>query len=82
MVTGSRSRPAEEHETLPLSPYGVSKLTGELYLGYYHMAFGLPYVALRYANVYGPRQSSLGEAGVVAIFISQLTCRQKSGDQR
>ena len=36
------------------------------------MAFGLPYVALRYANVYGPRQSSLGEAGVVAIFISQL----------
>jgi UDP-glucose 4-epimerase len=63
---------SEEHETLPLSPYGVSKLTGELYLGYYHMAFGLPYIALRYANVYGPRQSSLGEAGVVAIFISQL----------
>jgi len=63
---------AEEHETLPLSPYGVSKLTGELYLGYYHMAFGLPYVALRYANVYGPRQSTLGEAGVVAIFIAQL----------
>ena len=62
----------EKHETLPLSPYGVSKLTGELYLGYYHMAFGLPYVALRYANVYGPRQSTLGEAGVVAIFISHL----------
>src|SRR5262245_33888049 len=36
------------------------------------MAFGLPYVALRYANVYGPRQSALGEAGVVAIFIAQL----------
>jgi UDP-glucose 4-epimerase len=63
---------SEEHEALPLSPYGVSKLTGELYLGYYQMAFGLPYVALRYANVYGPRQSTLGEAGVVAIFISQL----------
>jgi UDP-glucose 4-epimerase len=62
----------EAHETLPLSPYGVSKLTGELYLGYYHMAFGLPYVALRYANVYGPRQSTKGEAGVVAIFIAQL----------
>lgn len=62
----------EEHETLPLSPYGVSKLTGELYLGYYHMAFGLPYVALRYANVYGPRQSTQGEAGVVAIFIDHL----------
>ena len=63
---------SEQHETLPLSPYGVSKLTGELYLGYYYMVFGLPYVALRYANVYGPRQSSAGEAGVVAIFISQL----------
>ena len=62
----------EQHETLPLSPYGVSKLTGELYLGYYHLAFGLPYVALRYANIYGPRQSSAGEAGVIAIFISQL----------
>jgi UDP-glucose 4-epimerase len=36
------------------------------------MAFGLPYVALRYANIYGPRQSGAGEAGVVAIFISQL----------
>jgi UDP-glucose 4-epimerase len=62
----------EAHETLPLSPYGVSKLTGELYLGYYHMAFSLPYIALRYANVYGPRQSTKGEAGVVAIFIAQL----------
>jgi UDP-glucose 4-epimerase len=62
----------EDHPTLPLSPYGVSKLSGEFYLNYYHLAFGLPYVALRYANVYGPRQSSQGEAGVVAIFISQL----------
>jgi UDP-glucose 4-epimerase len=62
----------EEHVTLPLSPYGVSKLTGELYLGYYQMAFGLSYVALRYANVYGPRQSAQGEAGVVAIFIAAL----------
>jgi UDP-glucose 4-epimerase len=62
----------EEHPTLPLSPYGISKLSGEFYLAYYHLAFGLPYVALRYANVYGPRQSSQGEAGVVAIFISQL----------
>jgi UDP-glucose 4-epimerase len=63
---------SEGHGTLPLSPYGVSKLSGELYLGYYQMAFGLPYVALRYANVYGPRQSAHGEAGVVAIFISAL----------
>ena len=65
--------PADErHETVPLSPYGISKRTGEHYLDYYHMVFGLPYVALRYANIYGPRQSSAGEAGVVAIFISQL----------
>jgi UDP-glucose 4-epimerase len=67
---------AEDHPTEPLSPYGVSKRTGELYLGYYHMAFGLPYVALRYANVYGPRQSSKGEAGVVAIFIDRLLSEQ------
>jgi UDP-glucose 4-epimerase len=63
---------AEDHPTEPLSPYGVSKRTGELYLDYYYMAFGLPYVALRYGNVYGPRQSSKGEAGVVAIFIDRL----------
>jgi UDP-glucose 4-epimerase len=62
----------EEHPTRPSSPYGVSKRTGELYLSYYHQAFGLPYIALRYANVYGPRQSNKGEAGVVAIFISLL----------
>jgi UDP-glucose 4-epimerase len=69
--------PADEaHPTVPLSPYGVSKLAGELYLAYYHMAFGLSSVALRYANVYGPRQSSRGEAGVVAIFISQLLAGQ------
>jgi len=43
-----------------------------LYLSYYHQTFGLPYLALRYANVYGPRQSSKGEAGVVAIFLSLL----------
>jgi UDP-glucose 4-epimerase len=63
---------AESHPTHPASPYGVSKRAGELYLSYYHQAFGLPYIALRYANVYGPRQSTKGEAGVVAIFISQL----------
>ena len=62
----------EEHATRPASPYGVSKRAGELYLSYYHQAFGLPYIALRYANVYGPRQSAKGEAGVVAIFLSLL----------
>ncbi|MFQ5902356.1 MAG: NAD-dependent epimerase/dehydratase family protein [Candidatus Binatia bacterium] len=63
----------EDHSTRPLSPYGVSKLTGEYYLAYYQEAFGIPYVALRYANVYGPRQSAEGEAGVIAIFIRQLS---------
>ena len=63
---------AEDHPPRPSSPYGVSKRTGELYLSYYQQAFGLPYIALRYANVYGPRQSNKGEAGVVAIFISLL----------
>jgi UDP-glucose 4-epimerase len=62
----------ESHDTEPASPYGVSKRAGELYLSYYHQAFGLPYIALRYANVYGPRQSAKGEAGVVAIFLSAL----------
>lgn len=66
----------EDHPKKPMSPYGVSKMTGELYLAYYYMAFGMPYVALRYANVYGPRQSTKGEAGVVAIFISQLLARK------
>jgi UDP-glucose 4-epimerase len=62
----------ESHDTEPASPYGVSKRAGELYLSYYYQAFGLPYIALRYANVYGPRQSAQGEAGVVAIFLSAL----------
>ena len=76
---------SEDHPTLPLSPYGVSKLSGEFYLNYYQLAFGLPYVALRYANVYGPRQSSQGEAGVVAIFIAHLLAGQNpviNGDGR
>jgi UDP-glucose 4-epimerase len=62
----------ESHVTNPASPYGVSKRSGELYLSYYHQAYDLAYIALRYANVYGPRQSPHGEAGVVAIFASSL----------
>ena len=56
----------------PLSPYGVTKLTGEHYLYYYQAIRGLEYVALRYANVFGPRQDPHGEAGVVAIFCDRL----------
>ncbi len=56
----------------PLSPYGVSKLASEFYLCYYAQVMGLPYVTLRYGNVYGPRQDPHGEAGVVAIFGEKL----------
>ena len=52
----------------PLDPYGVSKLACEYYFDTYRRNFGLSYCALRYANVYGPRQNADGEAGVVAIF--------------
>ncbi len=57
---------------MPLSPYGVTKLASELYLNYYLHAYKLPYIALRYSNVYGPRQNPHGEAGVVAIFSLKL----------
>ena len=62
----------ESHPTRPISPYGVSKAAGELYLGYYRAQYGMPFTALRYANVYGPRQNPHGEAGVVAIFSQRL----------
>jgi len=62
----------EAHPTRPVSPYGVSKAAGELYLGYFRAQYGMDYVALRYANVYGPRQNPHGEAGVVAIFSQRL----------
>ncbi len=57
---------------LPVSPYGVSKLASEYYLAQYAILHGLGVRALRYANVYGPRQNPHGEAGVVAIFGSRL----------
>lgn len=57
---------------MPLSPYGVSKLAAENYLFYYANIHGLAYAALRYSNVYGPRQDPHGEAGVVAIFANRI----------
>jgi UDP-glucose 4-epimerase len=57
---------------LPASPYGVAKLTAEVYLDYYRRLHGLEAVTLRYANVFGPRQDPHGEAGVVAIFSQRL----------
>jgi UDP-glucose 4-epimerase len=69
--------PADEmHQTCPMSPYGVAKLAVEKYLAFYEAVYGLPYTALRYANVYGPRQDPHGEAGVVAIFSQHLLAHQ------
>jgi UDP-glucose 4-epimerase len=62
----------EDHPARPLSHYGVAKAASELYLGVYRASHGIPYAALRYANVYGPRQDPHGEAGVVAIFCGRL----------
>ena len=62
----------EEHPLRPCSPYGIAKLVNEKYLDYYRMVHGIHFVALRYGNVYGPRQSYRGEAGVIAIFINKI----------
>jgi len=65
--------PTPEHQTaLPASLYGAAKLCGEAYGGVYASLYGIEFCALRYANVYGPRQDPHGEAGVVAIFARKL----------
>lgn len=70
---GDKQTPFDESmKELPLSPYGISKRAGELYLNYYHELFNIPFVSLRYSNVYGPRQNAHGESGVVAIFSELL----------
>jgi UDP-glucose 4-epimerase len=66
----------ETHPTWPVSPYGVSKRSGELYAHFFMSEYGLKFVAFRYANVYGPRQDPHGEAGVVAIFSSRLLANE------
>jgi len=62
----------EQHVLRPVSPYGITKLATEKYLHFYETQYGIRYVALRYGNVYGPRQNPHGEAGVVAIFTQRL----------
>ena len=73
-VYGNPARvPVSETEpTRPISEYGASKLAFEHYLGAYSARGLIEYAALRYANVYGPRQRSSGEAGVVSIFTRQM----------
>jgi len=63
---------AEDHPRRPLAPYGVSKLAAEEYIAAYNRLYGSTHVALRYGNVFGPRQDPHGEAGVVAIFMNAL----------
>jgi len=62
----------EECPINPITPYGISKHTVEHYLFTFSFLYGINYVVLRYGNVYGPRQSSQGEAGVFAIFSEQI----------
>ncbi len=62
----------EDYPINPITPYGISKHTVEHYLFTFRFLYGLNYVVVRYGNVYGPRQSSQGEAGVFAIFSEQL----------
>jgi len=75
----------ETYPAWPVSPYGVAKLSFEHYLHCYTVEHGLRSVALRYANVYGPRQNPHGEAGVVAIFCLRLLAGEQAvinGDGR
>ena len=67
----------EEHPARPASPYGVAKIAGELYLDCWAGLTGGRALALRLANVYGPRQDPRGEAGVVAIFAARLVAGQE-----
>ncbi len=66
----------ESRPPQPLDPYGASKVAFEYYLHVYRQNFGLDYVALRYANAYGPRQDPFGEGGVVAIFSQRMLAGQ------
>jgi UDP-glucose 4-epimerase len=59
----------------PVSQYGITKIVAEHYLRFYRAEHGLDFTALRYGNVYGPRQDPNGEAGVIAIFIGKFLVR-------
>lgn len=68
----------ENYPANPISPYGIHKLTFEKYLNYYYKVYGQEYIALRFANIYGPRQFKGGEAGVVSIFVDNAVNDRKS----
>lgn len=78
-VYGDCKNPAREGDPeVPVSPYGIAKLSVEKYVRAFGALYGLKYTVFRYANVYGPRQDPHGEAGVVAIFSNNLLARQPS----
>jgi len=65
--------PATEKTTEePISPYGISKLAAEKYLKWFHDVYGISYSIIRPANIFGPRQDPLGEAGVISIFLGKI----------
>lgn len=68
---------SEDYFIQPISPYGIAKSTVEKYIHFYFQQYGLEYGIMRYANVYGPRQDSQGEAGVIAIFINKFLDREQ-----
>ncbi len=85
-IYGECDGPArEDHPRLPLSPYGVAKLAGEEYLAAWNRLHGTRHTALRFANVYGPRQETGLEGGVVAIFLNAMAAGEQTtifGDGR
>lgn len=66
----------ETHPTLPISPYGITKVAMEHYVNAWGGIYGISGISLRYANIYGPRQNPQGEAGVIAIFCHRLLTGQ------
>jgi UDP-glucose 4-epimerase len=78
-IYGDVDAPADEHAALrPVSPYGTAKLAAEAYVDAWRRIHGLRAVSLRFANVYGPRQSSSLEGGVIAIFLERLAAGEET----
>jgi UDP-glucose 4-epimerase len=78
-IYGECDGPAPETaERRPISPYGISKLAGEEYLAGWNRLFGSTHVALRFGNVYGPRQEANLEGGVIAIFLDAMAAERET----
>jgi UDP-glucose 4-epimerase len=76
-IYGDVERPArEDDERRPVSPYGIAKLAAEAYVTGWNRIHGTSHVVLRFANVYGPRQSPTLEGGVIAIFLDRMAANE------